>query len=280
MNNFENPYYIAEIGINHNGSLEMAFKLIDIAKRCGCDAVKFQKRDLKIVYKESFLKEKRESPWGTTQFDQKKGLEFDEKDYDKIDQYCKNQKIDWFASAWDTNSLDFLDKYKLKHNKIASAMTTNLDFLKRAAKKKVHTFISTGMCSIDDIGKAVNIFKDNKCEFTLMHSVSIYPCPEEKLNLINIKFLKEKFNCNVGYSGHEVSVSPSIVAATLGAVAIERHITLDRSMYGSDQSASLEEVGLSRLVNSVKKISRVLGNEKSGMVDGEQQVAKKLRYWE
>ena len=159
-------------------------------------------------------------------------------------------------------------------------MTTNLDFLKRAAKKKVHTFISTGMCSIDDIGKAVNIFKDNKCEFTLMHSVSIYPCPEEKLNLINIKFLKEKFNCNVGYSGHEVSVSPSIVAATLGAVAIERHITLDRSMYGSDQSASLEEVGLSRLVNSVKKISRVLGNEKSGMVDGEQQVAKKLRYWE
>ncbi len=276
----KNIYFIAEIGINHNGNLGLAFQLIDIAKKCGCDAVKFQKRDLKIVYKENFLKEKRESPWGTTQFDQKNGLEFSEKQFDEIDKYCKKINIDWFASAWDKNSLDFLDKYNLKHNKIASAMTTNLEFVDYVSKKKIHTFISTGMCSLDDIKKAVEIYKNNNCEFTLLHSVSIYPCPEEKLNLINIPYLREIFDCKVGYSGHEVSVSPSIVAATLGAVAIERHITLDRSMYGSDQSASLEEVGLSRLVNSIKKISRVLGNEKSDMVDGEQQVAKKLRYWE
>jgi N-acetylneuraminate synthase len=276
----QNIYIIAEIGINHNGDLGYAFKLIDIAKKCGCDAVKFQKRDLKIVYKEDFLKEKRESPWGSTQFDQKNGLEFTKKEFDEIDKYCKKINIDWFASAWDKNSLDFLDIYKLKHNKIASAMTTNLDFVDYVAKKKIHTFISTGMCSIDDIKKADEIFKKNNCDFTLLHSVSLYPCPEEKLNLINIPFLKEKFGCNVGYSGHEVSVSPSIVAATLGAVAIERHITLDRSMYGSDQSASLEEAGLSRLVNSVRKISKIMGSVKSEMIDGEEKVAKKLRYWE
>lgn len=280
MKHYTEPYFIAEIGINHNGDLDLAYKLIDIAKRCGCDSVKFQKRDIYKVYSEKYLKEKRESPWGNTQLDQKKGLEFSEKDFDKINDYCKKKEIEWFASAWDENSLDFLDKYKLKHNKVASAMTTNLSFLNFVAKKKIHSFVSTGMCSIEDITKAVNVFVKNNCPFTLMHSVSIYPCPEEKLNLINIPYLKKKFNCDVGYSGHEVSVSPSIVAVALGASCIERHITLDRSMYGSDQSASLEEAGLSRLVNSVKKINKIIGKEKTNMIEGEELVAKKLRYWE
>ena len=274
------PFIIAEIGINHNGSIDIAKKLIDMAIDCGCDAVKFQKRDINIVYTKDELNSDRESPWGKKFIEQKKGLEFDEKEFDTIDKYCKEKNILWFASAWDENSLNFLDKYKLKYNKIASAMITNTDFLIKVAEKKKYTFISTGMSEYQNIDAAVEIFQNIGCQFELMHSVSTYPCPEEILNLNIIKNLRDKYKCNVGYSGHESSVTPSIVASTLGISSLERHITLDRSMYGSDQAASLEEAGLRNLIQSIKKIPIIIGSEDKKIFAEELPVAKKLRYWE
>jgi N-acetylneuraminate synthase len=273
-------FIIGEVGINHNGDIDIAKKLIDMSVRCGCDAVKFQKRDVDTVYTKEELSKFRESPWGNTQRQQKEGLEFSEPEYDIINEYCKNKNIEWFASAWDIKSLDFLDKYKLRYNKIASAMITNLDFLNAAAKKNKYTFISTGMSTYGDIDKAVEIFKKNNCNFELMHSVSTYPCSEDRLNLHLIEKLRDKYKCKVGYSGHEASVSPSIVAVARGANSLERHITLDRSMYGSDQSASLEEAGLREVVSAVRKIPKVIGNEDKIIFDCEVEVAKKLRYWE
>ncbi len=271
---------IAEIGINHNGDIELAKKLILMSKNSGCDLVKFQKRDIETVYTKKFLAEYRKSPWGNTQRDQKKGLEFTEKDYDILDAYCKELNIGWFASAWDINSLDFLDKYKLKNHKVASAMISNENFLKSLSKRKKHTYISTGISSKEMIESAVKIFKENNCSFTLMHSISTYPCKEENLNLINIIKLKEKYGCEVGYSGHESSPGPSVIAASFGADCIERHITLDRSMYGSDQSSSLEQSGLRLLVGMVRKIPTMIGKERTAIYDFEEEVAKKLRYWE
>ncbi len=271
---------IGEIGINHNGKVELAKKLIDMAKRCGCDAVKFQKRTIDIVYSKEFLNEKRESPWGNTQRDQKQGLEFGKEEYDQINDYCKNKKIEWFASAWDIPSLAFLDQYKPKNQKVASAMITNLDFLKEVASRKIHTFISTGMSNTKMIDRAVDIFNSLNCDFTLMHSVSTYPCPPEKLNLKNIPILQQKYNCRVGYSGHETSPGPSVFAASLGASCIERHITLDRTMYGSDQAASLEENGLKILVDMVRLFKSSYGEERKGIYPEELPIAKKLRYWE
>lgn len=274
-------FIIAEIGINHNGSLDIAKKLIDIAKESGCDAVKFQKRTIEIVYDQKTLDSPRESPWGKTQRDQKEGIEFSEREYDEIDNYCKKKNIEWFASAWDLESLKFLDKYKFKNHKIASAMITNEEFLLSVAKRKIHTFISTGMSNISDVDKAVRIFRDNDCDFTLMHTVSTYPCKEEELYLINIINLREKYKCKVGYSGHEVSPGPSIIAVSLGAEALERHITLDRSMYGSDQSASLEKGGLKLMIDYVRKIPVVVGDKlRENIFESEIPIAKKLRYWE
>ena len=278
MNIKENIFIIGEIGINHNGDVEIAKKLIRMAKECGCDAVKFQKRDIETVYSKDELDKDRESPWGTTQREQKIGLEFEKEQYDIIDNYCNEINIDWFASAWDIKSLEFLDNYKCKYAKIASAMITHSEFLNEVAKRKVYTFISTGMSNYTIIDNAVKIFKKNDCPFELMHSVSTYPCPEEKLNLHLINKLKDKYKCNVGYSGHENSVSPSIIAVSLGANSLERHITLDRSMYGSDQSASLEGSGLKQLVSAVRKVPIVVGKDEKQIFDIEKKVAEKLRY--
>ena len=273
-------FVIAEIGINHNGDIEIAKKLISMAKNAGCDAVKFQKRTIDIVYSLEELSKFRESPWGSTQKDQKQGLEFGRKEYDEINNFCKKSNIEWFVSAWDIKSLQFLDLYDLKYQKVASALITHTSFLVEVAKRKKHTFISTGMSDYLIVDKAVDIFKKNNCSFELMHTVSAYPCPENKLNLHLIQKLKERYKCNVGYSGHEASVSPSIVAVCLGASSLERHITLDRSMYGSDQSASLEESGLRDLISVVRKIPDVIGNQEKEIFDCEKDVAKKLRYWE
>ncbi len=273
-------FIVAEIGINHNGSLKIAQDLILMAKNAGCDAVKFQKRDIKTVYTKAELSKPRVSPWGTTQGEQKEGLEFSEQEYNKINEFCNLHKIQWFASAWDVKSLEFLDKFKLQHNKIASAMITHNEFLIEAAKRKKYTFISTGMSGYKEIDNAVEIFKKNKCPFELMHSVSAYPCPEDQLNLNLIQKLQKRYECKVGYSGHEPSVSPSIIAVTMGATSLERHITLDRSMYGSDQSASLEERGLKELVSIVRKIPIVIGDSDKQILNCEIDVAKKLRYWE
>ena len=277
----KNIFLIAEIGINHNGDISLAKKLINEASKAGFDAVKFQKRTIEKVYSEEFLLSKRESPWGNTQEDQKRGLEFNKNQYDEIDEYCKSKNIEWFASAWDVESLKFLDQYNLKNHKIASAMITHKKFLMEVAKRKVHTFISTGMTKTSDIDYAVNLFQENNCDFTLMHTVSTYPCKENELSLINILKLKEKYNCKVGYSGHEVSPVPSIIAASIGSEVIERHITLDRSMYGSDQAASLEWGGLKLMVDYIRKIPLVFGKDiRTTILPSEKEIAKKLRYWE
>ena len=272
-------FIIAEIGINHNGDLELAKELMKMAKDAGCDAVKFQKRTIDIVYTKEFLEESRESPWGTTQREQKEGLEFNESDYGEIDSYAKELDIIWFASAWDIPSQDFLKQFNVPYNKIASAMTTNLEFVEHVAKEGKPTFVSTGMTTLEEIENTVNIFKKHNCPITLMHTNSEYPSPEENLNLNCIITLKEKFNIPIGYSGHEPSVSPSLVAACLGATAIERHITKDRSSYGSDQAASLESSGLKNLVDMVRKLPVVLGDGVKLITDEEKKIAKKLRYW-
>ena len=248
------PYLIAEIGINHNGDINIAKKLIKNSKECGFDAVKFQKRTLDIVYDKKTLDTPRQSPWGETTREQKLGLEFERQEYDEIDIYCKEIDIEWFASAWDIKSLEFLDKYMLKYNKIASAMIVDHNFLNEVAKKNKHTFISTGMSTKEDIDNAVNIFKKNNCSFELMHCVSTYPMKVKDANLITINQLKKEYNCDVGYSGHENGVAVSLAAVMLNITSLERHITLDRTMYGSDQAASLELTGMKNLCESINKV--------------------------
>ena len=272
------PFLIAEIGINHNGDLNIAKNLIDVAKDNKFDAVKFQKRDINLVYSKEILDTPRESPWGTTTREQKYGLEFEKKEYDEIDSYCKKKQIEWFASAWDLNSLNFLDQYDLKYHKIASAMIVDTNFLNEVSKRKKHTYISTGMSTLDEITTAVNIFKKNNCSFELMHCVSTYPMKIEDANLITINELKKIFNCNVGYSGHENGAVVSLAALMLGISSLERHITLDRTMYGSDQSASLEPRGMNFLSESIEKMIMSVGQPSVGKIlEDELVIAKKLR---
>ena len=271
-------FIIAEVGINHNGSLDIAKKLIDVAASAGCDAVKFQKRNVDKVYSKEVLDSPRESPWGTTTREQKLGLEFSLKQYEEIDKYCREKKIPWYVSCWDVGSQIEMRSFKTKYNKIASAMLTHEKLLNTVAEEGKYTFISTGMSTMDDIEKAVKVFRDHKCEFELMHSHSAYPMKDEEANLRLIPELKKKFNCNVGYSGHEVgSYNICVPAVVLGATSIERHITLDRTMYGSDQAASLEPEGLRRMVRDLRLIDAILGDGKKRIWDSELPAMKKLR---
>ena len=271
---------IAEIGINHNGDLQTARDLIDLAARTGCDAVKFQKRTIDVVYPSEVLDSPRESPWGTTQRDQKNGLEFGEAEYREIDRLCRDVRMDWSASAWDLPSLTFIESFSPPFHKIASALLTHTAFVAAVADLKRPTLISTGMATYQTIDAVVAIFRAAGTPFTLLHTVSTYPTAEEELNLALIHSLRQRYSVPVGYSGHEPSVSPSIVAAALGAQVIERHITLDRAMYGSDQAASLEESGLRQLVSTVRKMPDLIGNGIKDWAPGEREVAAKLRYWE
>jgi N-acetylneuraminate synthase len=268
---------IAEIGINHNGDMSICKELIDVAASSGCDAVKFQKRDLDKVYTQKFLDSPRESQWGTTQREQKSGLEFSKEQYEEISRYCKKKNIEWFASAWDLNSQKFLQQFGCKYNKIASAMIVYEELLKMVAKEGKHTFISTGMTTYDDIQTAVDIFRKAGCSFELMHTVSTYPMKDEDANLNMIKTLKKKFNCNIGYSGHEVGLAVSYAATALGITSLERHITLDRSMYGSDQSASVEPSGFRQLVGAVRKIELAMGDGIKKTIEAETSIAENLR---
>tara|TARA_B100001063_G_C16711238_1_gene528133 strand:+ start:245 stop:1093 length:849 start_codon:yes stop_codon:yes gene_type:complete len=272
-------FIISEIGINHNGDLDVAKKMIDASKEAGADAVKFQKRDIDVVYSKEQLKKPRTSPFGTSEREQKEGLEFNEKEYDQIDEYCKSKDIIWFSSAWDVNSQIFLDKYDLKYNKIASAMLLDKVFLNEVAKRKKHTFISTGMSDFDMIDNAVEIFKKNKCSFELMHCISAYPFNGEIANLNMIKILRDRYRCNVGYSGHEKSGKLiSLAAVSLGSTSIERHLTLDRTMYGSDQAASITPIGFKSLIDDIRILEKALtGNENKTILDLEKPVAEKLR---
>ena len=268
---------IAEIGINHNGDLGIAKDLIDVAVDAGSDAVKFQKRTINLVYTKEFLDSPRESPWGTTQREQKEGLEFGLKEYKEIDRYCKDKNIEWFASAWDLDSQKFLKQFNLNYNKIASAMIIYEDLCKEVASEGKHTFISTGMTTEGDITKVVKIFRSANCPFTLMHCVSTYPMKDEDANLNAIRTLRDKYNCDVGYSGHEVGLAVSYAAAALGIKALERHITLDRAMYGSDQASSVEPMGFRMLVGAVRKIEKSMGDGKLGYIEKEVPIAENLR---
>ena len=270
-------FIISEIGINHNGSLEIAKQLIDVAKDAGADAVKFQKRTIDLVYTKEMLDSPRESPWGKTQREQKQGLELSVEDYREIDVYCQEKNIEWFASAWDIESQKFLRQFDTKFNKIASAMIVYEPLLRMVADEKKHTFISTGMSSPVHIDRAVAIFREAGCPFELMHCISTYPMSDEDANLKRINTLRGRYGVDVGYSGHEVGLAVSYAAAAMGITSLERHITLDRAMYGSDQSASIEPIGFRQLVGAVRKIEQAMGDGALEMHPKEASMAVKLR---
>lgn len=271
-------YLIAEIGINHNGDIEIAKKLIDAAHKAGFDAVKFQKRTIDKVYTKEFLDSPRESPWGKTQRDQKEGLEFSHDEYQEIDRYCKQLGIAWSASAWDVDSQHFLRRFNTPFNKVASAMLGHKPLLREVASEKKRTFISTGMATLEEIDEVVEFFEKADCPYELMHCNSTYPMQETDANLLCIPMLRRRYGCDVGYSGHETSlIKVCVTAVALGATSIERHITLDRAMYGSDQAASVSAHVLDDFVNSVRAISAILGTGIKEVSPQEQAVRKKLR---
>ena len=271
-------FLIAEIGINHNGDMSIAKQLIDAAADAGFDAVKFQKRTIELVYTKEFLDSPRESPWGNTQRAQKEGLEFSSEQYKEIDQYCESKNIQWTASAWDIEAQKFLRQFNCTFNKVASPMLGHIPLLKLIASEKKRTFISTGMSTLEEIDAVVKIFKEANCPFELMHCNSTYPMKDEDANLLCIPMLKDRYACQVGYSGHETSLIKVCVAAVaLGVTSIERHITLDRAMYGSDQAASIESYSLSNFVESVRAIPKVLGDGKKVITELELRSRDKLR---
>jgi len=271
-------FLVAEIGINHNGDLLVAKKLIEAAADAGFDAVKFQKRTIDAVYTQEFLDSRRDSPWGTTQREQKQGLEFGDEEYSLINDYCEKLNIGWSASAWDLQSVEFIRKFDVGFNKIASAMLGHLPFLREVALEGKKTFLSTGMATIEEIDQAVEVFQEANCPFELMHCNSTYPMPEEDANLRCIPMLKERYRCDVGYSGHESSLlKVSAAAVALGATSIERHITMDRAMYGSDQAASVSANALRGFVEAVRKVPLILGSGEKVITPAEAAVREKLR---
>jgi N-acetylneuraminate synthase len=271
-------FLIAEIGINHNGDLGIAKQLIDASVEAGFDAVKFQKRTIDIVYTKEFLDGPRESQWGTTQRHQKEGLEFTSEDYAEIDRYCKNKGIQWTASAWDIDAQRFLQKFNCTFNKVASPMLGHIPLLKLIASEKKKTFISTGMSTIEEIDAVVEIFKTANCPFELMHCNSTYPMSDEDANLLCIPMLMQRYRVKVGYSGHESSLLKVCAAAiALGATSIERHVTLDRAMYGSDQAASIEASSLRNFAASVRAIPAILGSGVKTLTEKETSARNKLR---
>ena len=270
------PVFIAaELGINHNGDVEIAKQLIDVAVEAGCDAVKFQKRTIEVVYSKEELQKPRESPWGTTFEEQKRGLEFGQEEYQLIDEYCRAKNILWFASCWDEDSVDFIDPFDPPCYKIASASLTDDNLLKHTRSKGKPILLSTGMSTLEQIHHAVDILGEE--ELILLHCTSTYPSKLEELNLNVITTLKQEFSCPIGYSGHEIGVSSSIVAAVLGACMVERHLTLDRAMYGSDQAASLEPQGMKKLVRDIRELPTILGDGKKRVYKSELPIIQKLR---
>ena len=271
-------FIIAEIGINHNGDLNIAKKLIDSAANAEFDAVKFQKRSVEKVYSKEFLDSPRETPWGTTQRDQKLGLEFGKREYQEINRYCKEKKIKWSASAWDLESQEFISSFDVEFNKLASPMLGHKPLVKKIAIERKKTFISTGMATLTELDEVIDIFKKEKCPFEIMHCNSTYPLPVDEANIMCIQTLKKRYNCNVGYSGHESTLlQVCVTAAALGATSIERHITLDRAMYGSDQAASIEVGVLKNFVTTIRMVPRIKGDGIKRITNKEEIIRKKLR---
>ena len=267
----------AEIGINHNGDLTLAKRMIDAAVLAGCNAVKFQKRTIDQVYTPEFLDSPRQSPWGSTQRAQKEGLEFSAKDYDAIDAYCRERSIAWFASCWDVDAQKFMRKYNLEYNKVASPVLTNIPLLEAVAEEGKYTFIATGMSTWEEIDHCVEVFSRHKCPFELMHCVSIYPMPLEEANLLLILELRRRYGCPVGYSSHEIGNIATLGAVALGAESVERHITLDRSMYGSDQKASVEPLELIEFVKQIRGMESARGSGQRVLSEKELAVRTKMR---
>lgn len=278
----QKTYIIAEIGINHNGDLGIAKKLIDVASLSGCDAVKFQKRNPDVCVPEHQKHMMRETPWGTmTYLDYKHKVEFGKKEYDEIDRYCKEKQIGWSASPWDMDSLEFLSSYDLPFIKIPSAMLTNEKLVRAAARwsaaQNKELIVSTGMSTAEEVDEVVKWMQQEKTKFALLHCNSSYPAPINELNLSCVRTLKDKYGCKVGYSGHEFRLGTSVATVMLGAEIIERHITLDRTMWGTDQLSSVEPQGLIKLVRGVRELEHALGNGKIGITDTEIPFRKKLR---
>jgi N-acetylneuraminate synthase len=273
----KNTYIIAEIGINHNGSIDVAKKLIDIAAVAGCDAVKFQKRNPDVCVPEHQKNVMRETPWGTmTYLEYKYKVEFGKKEYDEIDSYCKEKGISWSASPWDLDSLNFLSQYDIPFIKIPSAMLTNYELLKSARDTGKKIILSVGMSTEEEIDSAVEILKDSK-EFAILHCNSTYPAPIEELNLSVIKTLKEKYGCEVGYSGHEFRLGTTVASVYLGASIIERHITLDRTMWGTDHMSSVEPQGLIKLVKGIRELEQAYGDGIIKITESQKPIRSKLR---
>ena len=271
-------YIIAEIGINHNGSLDNAKKLIDVAALAGCDAVKFQKRNPDVCVPEHQKSVMRDTPWGTmTYLDYKYKVEFEKAEYDEIDEYCKAKGIAWSASPWDLDSLEFLDQYNLPFLKMPSAMMTNEPLMRAAAKTGKKVIFSAGMSTLEETDKAVEWMKEEGAEFALLHCNSAYPAPIEDLNLSCIQTLKDRYGCEVGYSGHEFRIGTTVASIYLGATILERHITLDRQMWGSDHLSSVEPQGLIKLVRGVRELELAQGDGVKRVTDGELPFRKKLR---
>ncbi len=269
---------IAEIGINHSGDIAIAKKLIDGAIFAGCDVVKFQKKVPELCVPEEHKDVRRETPWGIMSYlEYRKRVEFGEKEYDEIDAYCRNKDISWLASAWDVESQLFLRKYNCDYNKIASAMLTNKKLVESVADEGKHTFISTGMSTMKEIEKVVEIFRKLQCPFELMHCNSSYPMPDDQANLRMIPVLRERFGVNVGYSGHEAGLITTCAAVALGATSVERHITLDRAMWGTDQAASIEVMGFHKLVKYIRTIEKALGDGVKVVTPQEEKERKRLR---
>lgn len=271
----EPTFIVAEIGINHNGDINLAKKLIDMAVFAGCDAVKFQKRTVELVYTKEELERPRESPFGNTNGDLKRGLEFGEKEYREIDRYCKQRGIIWFASPWDLKSVDFLEKFNVPCYKIASACLTDNELLKYVRSKRRPIIMSTGMSTKEEIKRAVKVLGEK--DLILLHCTSTYPSKLEELNLNVIPWLRKTFNCPIGYSGHETGIVEPVIAVTLGACLVEKHITLDRAMWGSDQAASLEPNGLNRMVRDIRNTPICQGDGKKRVFESEISIMKKLR---
>ncbi|HEX7541765.1 MAG TPA: N-acetylneuraminate synthase family protein [Anaerolineales bacterium] len=268
-------YVIAEIGINHNGDIEIARKLIDVAAASGCDAVKFQKRTIEVVYSAEELARPRESPFGITNGDLKYGLEFGQEEYQEIDRYCRERKITWFASCWDEASVDFIAQFNVPCFKIASASLTDDDLLRHTRAKGRPILLSTGMSSLEQVDHAVDLL--GKKDLIVLHTTSTYPAFYEELNLRVIPALKLRYGVPVGYSGHETGLSTTIASVALGACVVERHITLDRSMWGSDQAASVESQGFMRLVRDIRLVETAMGDGIKRVIEREVPIMKKLR---
>lgn len=268
-------FIVAEIGINHNGSIETAKKLIDAVVNTGCNAVKLQKRTVEVVYTPEELARPRENPFGPTNRDLKQGLEFGQEEYAELDRYCRQEGILWYASCWDEGSVDFIEQFTPPCYKIASACLTDDNLLRYHRQYGRPTILSTGMSTLDQLDHAVEVLGTK--DLIILHCTSTYPAKVEELNLRTIQVLRERYGVPVGYSGHEVGLATSVAAATLGACVIERHITLDRSMWGSDQAASVEPQGFWRLVKDIRAVEKAMGDGVKRVWPSEVPVMKKLR---